>query len=197
MTLSFEPIPDWEPSGLLPPFVGKATSSEGRSPYHVSLMDLILRFGDTDHRRRLLRGLLDYRAHLHQAGLVDGFQWINGSFIENVERHSGRPPGDVDVVTFCLLPSGQTQEELDKSNPDLFSHPVIKERYSVDTYPVFLDSGNLSWLVGRVTYWNSVWSHQENRQWKGYLEIDLADAEDQAALSVLEKQQMETNNERH
>lgn len=187
MTLSSEPIPDWEPSGLLPPFVGEAVSPTGRSPYHVSLIDLILRFGGTDHRRRILRGLLDYRALLHQSGLVDGFQWINGSFVEEKERHSGRPPKDVDVVTFCHLPNGQTQEELDKSNPDLFNHPVIKEQYKVDTYPVFLDSGNLLWLIERVTYWSSVWAHTENRQWKGYLEIDLTDSEDQAARSVLEE----------
>lgn len=187
MTFPFEPIPDWEPSGLLPPFVAGAISPEGRSPYHVSLMDLILRLGDTDHRRRLLRGLLNYRARLHQAGLVDGFQWINGSFVENVERHPRQQPSDIDVVTFCHLPSGQTQEELDKSNPELFSQPAIKELYSVDAYPVFLDSGNLSWLVGRVTYWNSLWSHRENRQWKGYLEVDLADAEDQAVRVILEE----------
>ena len=187
MTLLFEPIPDWESSGLLPPFVGGATSPTGRSPYHVSLMDIILRFGYTEHRRSLLSGLLNYRARLHQAGLIDGFQWINGSFVGNVESHSGWPPSDVDVVTFCHLPSGQTQQELDHSAPDLFSHPDIKENYGIDTYTVFLDSGNLSWLVERVTYWNSVWSHRENRQWKGYLEIDLADAEDQAARSVLEQ----------
>ena len=187
MAIPVETIPDWEPSGILPPFVGGPIAAEGRSPYHVGLRDLVLRFGDTDHRRRLLRGLLSYRARLHQAGLVKGFQWINGSFVENVERHSGRPPSDVDVVTFCHLPTGRTQQELDQSDPDLFSHPTIKDRYRIDTYPVFLDPDNLSWLVERVTYWNSLWSHRLNRQWKGYLEIDLADAEDQAASSILEQ----------
>lgn len=45
-------------------------------------------------------GLLDLRAELTLAGKSDGFQWVDGSFTEDVEVQQGRTPNDVDVVTF-------------------------------------------------------------------------------------------------
>lgn len=53
-------------------------------------------------RRELLKGLLEFRSELHRIGLVDGIQWLDGSFIENVEEIEGRHPKDIDVVTFLF-----------------------------------------------------------------------------------------------
>lgn len=96
-------IPSWDHAGQLPPFGGSPISADQRSPYRVGLTDLALRFGDSTARRNLLSGLLDYRAVLHAAGLQEGFQWIDGSFIEDTTFHSGGEPGDIDVVTFFRL----------------------------------------------------------------------------------------------
>jgi hypothetical protein len=38
-------------------------------------------------------------------GLDNGFQWIDGSFVEDVEKSRGRAPGDVDIVTFAHRPA--------------------------------------------------------------------------------------------
>ena len=98
MDSSANAIPDWEYAGVLPANEPDDPTSEIRSPYTASLFDLVTRFGSTQPRRRLFRGLLNFRAELHGAGLIHGFQWVNGSFVENVEARDGRSPNDIDLV---------------------------------------------------------------------------------------------------
>ena len=187
MVTDFVPIPNWDSSGLLPPFVGSPASSIGRSPYRVSLTDTILRFGDTAARRELLVGFLDFRASLHAAGLMEGFQWVNGSFVEDTTQTENREPRDIDVVTFWRLPQVHTQETLLNICPDLFDRPVNRRKFRTDTLFTELRGDNPRYLVRMAAYWSSLWSHTRRRQWKGFLEIDLADSEDRAARSVLNR----------
>lgn len=90
--------------------------------------------GKTEARRRLLAGLLNFRVALHEAGLVEGFQGIDGSFVENVEERESRSPEDIDLVTFFSIPGGHTQETLLKRFPGLFDNSRLKIDYSVDAY---------------------------------------------------------------
>lgn len=186
MTSRFDPIPDSDHSGLLPPFVGSPTSGEQRSPYPVGLTDVVLRFGDTSARRKLLTGFLDYRAALHAAGVWDGFQWINGSFVEDTMQHYRREPNDIDVVTFFRCPSEQTQDLLVQANPSLFDPRDNRSQYCVDAYTVVLEIDDLPYLMRRTAYWNSLWSHDRRHRWKGYLEVDLTDSEDATARAALD-----------
>lgn len=94
-------ISQWNTLGLLPPV--NPTSAE-RSPYPVALLDVILRFATSPERCKVLKGFLDYRAALHGMGLVNGFQWLDGSFTEQVETLERRSPRDIDVVTFVYTP---------------------------------------------------------------------------------------------
>lgn len=185
MTSRLVPIPEWDPSGFLPPFLESPVSGESRSPYRVRLTDLVLRFGDTTDRRSLLGGLLGYRAALHTAGLRDGFQWVNGSFVEDTTRQERREPNDIDVVTYFRTPEESTQDQLVEANPDLFHPAAVRRQYQVDAYTVALDTGNQPYLVRVTAYWNNLWSHDRDRHWKGYLEIDLSDDEDAAARAIL------------
>ena len=42
----------------------------------------------------LLQGFLNYRKKLHELGLVQGVQWLDGSFVENIEVLESRAPND-------------------------------------------------------------------------------------------------------
>lgn len=169
-------LPNWTPSGVLPPIDSVEPTSANRSPYRVSLADFVLRFGSTKERCAILDGLLRYRAALHAAGLVTGFQWVDGSFLEHVEQVAGRPPNDVDVVTFFRIAAGDTQDKVLKRNPDLFDQAKVKQNYKVDGYLVLLD-GDASVLVANSAYWYGVWSHRRDQTWKGFVEVDLTPAE--------------------
>jgi hypothetical protein len=65
---------------------------------------LVQRFAASRERLDILRGLLEYRAALGAIGIVQGFQWLDGSFVEDVEVTKGRPPSDIDVVTLAYRP---------------------------------------------------------------------------------------------
>jgi hypothetical protein len=177
-------IPAWTVEGVLPPVNSAQPVSAERSPYVVSLTDSVLRFSDTPERRAVLTGFLEYRAALHGVGLVEGFQWLDGSFLENVELIENRPPNDLDVVTFFRLPAGKTQREIHAADASLFDHDQAKAKYHVDAYLVHLGMAPER-LTRQSAYWYSVWSHRRNRLWKGFVQIDLALGEDSAAAATL------------
>jgi hypothetical protein len=166
-------IPKWNAYGVLPPFNEEHPTSFERSPYLVNLEDVIERFGTSSKRKSLLENFLRFRNKIHNAGLISGFQWLNGSFLENVDANEHREPNDIDVVTFYRLPENQTQQKLLDCYPDVFENELAKKEYLVDSYFVELRQNDLGFLIRNTTYWYSIWSHRRNYQWKGFLEVEL------------------------
>lgn len=191
MTFDANIFPGWDATGIIPPNSPDASVGTARSPYATSLPELATKLGDTEPRRILLEGLLNFRATLHTAGLLQGFQWIDGSFVENVEEMAGRPPNDIDVVTFFHIPDGHTQESLFRGFPDLFTTGQVKAHYGIDAYFVLLNQTSVESIIRRATYWHSLWSHTRDGLWKGYLQVDLDDADDAAARANLEQMAFE------
>lgn len=178
-------IPRWNDQGVLPPVNPVDPASIDRSPYWVSLPALIRRFATSPQRRAILAGFLRYRADLHALGLTQGFQWLDGSFLEDVERLENQPPNDLDVVTFFDLPREVSPESLYDRNKEIFHHDSSKRMYHVDGYFVQLlvdDFGDVDDIIDQTTYWYSMWSHRRNQMWKGFLKIDLAPVEDEDSL---------------
>jgi hypothetical protein len=182
-------IPAWNAYGVLPPVSSTELLSAERAPYVVSLSDLVLRYATSRKRVQILDGLLRYRSRLHEAGLRVGFQWLNGSFHENVEVNEARDPNDIDVVTFYSLPVGFDQQRAATQFADVFPKSAdellaLKNSYFVDAYLVSLGMPGPI-LVQQSTYWYSVWSHRRDATWKGYLQIDLDPQEDALATIQL------------
>ncbi|MBT9561254.1 MAG: hypothetical protein IV100_34995 [Myxococcales bacterium] len=125
-----------------------------------------------------------YRAALHESGVVQGFQWLDGSFLEHVEVLEGRAPNDLDVVTFYRLPAGVSQMQLATKLPALVDHDSVKGTFRVDGYLVHLGM-DAERLTRQSAYWYSVWSHRRNQLWKGFVQVDLAPTEDTAAAATL------------
>lgn len=182
--MSSAAIPAWTADGVLPAVHASQPVSPERSPYVVSLTDCVLRFGTTAERRAVLGGLLRYRAELHALGLVSGFQWLDGSFLEHVEVTERRPPNDIDVVTFYRLPAGLTQSALAAKAGAALDNAASKVLFSVDGY--FAHLGVEPERLARLSaYWYSVWSHRRNQLWKGFVQVDLAPSQDAAASATL------------
>jgi uncharacterized protein DUF6932 len=179
-------IPSWNSQGVLSPINQSTPTMMDRSPYIVQLTDIIMHFGISPQRLSILTGFLDYRSTLHDAGLINGFQWVNGSFMENIETIENRKPNDIDIVTFFHLPNSMTQESFVDQYPDLFKHELNKQKYHVDSYFVHLNGEFPEFLVDQSTYWYSMWSHRRNEQWKGYLQIDLAPTDDPTAKANID-----------
>lgn len=189
-------IPPWNERGLLPPVrPGQNLLGEYRSPYSVGLREFRDKFSTSVHRQKLLQGLLNLRRDLKAAGIAKGFQWINGSFTEEVERTEMRPPNDIDVVTFFPFGNEEHQRRLFPKIEDLVDSSLSMQKYGIEHYVENLDS-DIDELIGRCLYWYSVWSHRPEPRdsassgtifWKGFVRLDLQDDEDEAA-DLLEEQ---------
>ncbi|MDJ0820289.1 MAG: hypothetical protein QNJ09_00595 [Paracoccaceae bacterium] len=175
-------------AGVIPPIRPSVRGHDpDRSPYAVSFLETIQRFAFSDERARILSGLLDYRTALYRSGIVAGFQWLDGSFLENIEDLESRPPNDIDVVTFFELPPGHTQVSLLTAHGALFDPTETKRNFSVDAYPFVLNQPMTERMVRQTSYWYSMWSHRRNGVWKGFVQVDLNPSTDASSRTMLDQ----------
>ena len=184
-------IPTFTISGVLPPFLGPtpAAASALMSPYPTSLVKIIERFGKSPARVRILQGLMAYRKALASIGLTDGFQWLGGSFLEDIERLERRDPRDLDITTFCRRPplyrDDQGWENFAKQHIDLFWPRSTRITYRCHCSFVDLDTTPDN-IVSHTRYWFGLFSHRRSGVWKGMLQIPLAPSQDDDdALTLL------------
>lgn len=184
-------IPAWNMEGILPPiWPGEDGTSRNRSPYPAKSTEIVDAFATSLERKAILQGFLDYRKALYAIGITDGFQWIDGSFTEDVENHQNRSPNDIDVVTYFWLPTGETQLSTASRAPHLFDPAQVKTTYKVDSYYGILGEPLTERHARQLSYWYSMWSHNRNQTWKGFVRIDLDPSEDVVALGVLQTKQV-------
>ena len=173
------PIPAWNSAGYLPPWTTGPTTLGGRSPYRSTLLEFVSRFAITDARILICHGLIKYRAELRQLG-VQGFQWLDGSFVEDVEnfRLQKPQPADIDVVTFANFEQHHRVPLEQLRNRS-------KEQHHVDGYFVSLSEPDAV-IVEWTAYWFGLFSHRRaDSAWKGMIQVDLG-ASDQDAVQRLQ-----------
>ena len=181
-------IPDLNQSGVLPPFVvssGGPTNPSGMAPYKTSITEFVERYAFSKDRIAILQGLLAFRKELRKLGITNGFQWVDGSFVEDVEKNRGRSPNDIDLITFAMRPEGLGSEEewrkLVTDNQGLFVPQDAKSNYSCDAYFVDLNL-NPFHIVNQTRYWFGLFSHQRDTSlWKGMVEIPIICDDDEAS----------------
>jgi hypothetical protein len=184
-------IPSWNMEGVFPPiWPGEDGVSPNRSPYPATSTEVVDVFATSTDRQMILHGLLEYRQALYTAGIVDGFQWLDGSFMEDVESHQGRSPNDIDVVTYLRIPAGETQGTVARKAPHLFDHAKVKTTYRVDSYYEILGEPFAERHVLKLSYWYSMWSHNRNQTWKGFVRVNLDPTEDVLARQVLQSKRV-------
>jgi hypothetical protein len=163
----------------------------GVAPYDCSIHEFCAHFGWSASRRSLLFGLLDLRSELRRLGLLNGVQWLNGSFTEHVEKSENREPRDIDVLTIFHRPaSASTDAEIGalvENNPRIFDPRQSKMWYGCDHYAFDLSPLSADEIVQRACYWNSLFTHRRNGAWKGFIRLPPEDeAGDLVARARLE-----------
>lgn len=178
-------IPAFTISGALPPYLG-ATPIEAAlmSPYETTLVRIADKLCGSAERKAIFSGLLRYRKEIQRIGFATGFQWLSGSFMEDIETLEKRHPGDVDVVTFAPRPLGVTDDAAMQTfinnNIHLFHPRLVKSVFHCDSYFVDL-SLPASDIVERTRYWFGLFSHRRvTGLWKGMLQVPIAGSQDDA-----------------
>lgn len=165
-------IPDFDHNLVIPPHMGNPTDRNQLSPYPCSSLDLCQRFATTPERIVILRGFLNFREKLCEAGLTTGFQWLDGSFLEDIETQESRPPADLDLVTVYWGYDLAFQTNLSRTFPEFANFTQSKATYKLDHYP--FDAGySPEKAVEYSRYWTTLFSHNRQNVWKGMLKIDL------------------------
>lgn len=179
------PIPAFTIDGVLPPYVGPlgpGDAPQAMTPYVATAVELVTTFATTDHRKNLLQNWLDHRTAFRALGFIQGFQWIDGSFVED------KVPQDLDVVTFSRRPARaagvQALERLMRANPEQCIRGPVKRRYNLDAFFVDLD-GSKEVLVDATRYYAGLFSHRRGDDlWKGMVQVRFDDPADDVAASA-------------
>ena len=181
------PIPPFSIDGVLPPYVGPngpGGSLQDMSPYVVSAVEVVSTLGTSTKRQKILAFWLDHRAALRSLGFQIGFQWLDGSFVED------KDPNDLDVVTFTFRPPAALQRDklaaLIAANGQVFDRRQVKARYMLDAFFVDLN-GSPEALINVSRYWFGLFSHRRvDELWKGMLQVRLENvADDSAAVALV------------
>ncbi|MFM0315987.1 hypothetical protein PQR36_13945 [Paraburkholderia nemoris] len=150
------------------------------------MSEFATRFATSVRRAEILDGLLRYRAALRGIGILTGFQWVDGSFVEDVEQKENRAPRDIDVVTFGYSPVVADQNAYRlwfNTNLALFDRNQTKHNFECDGFYIDLRK-RAELLVDDARYWFGLFSHQRDTSlWKGMVQVPLQS--DDAAASAL------------
>lgn len=178
------PVPPFNFDGVIPPFVG-ASGPGGHatdmSPYQATCLEVVRSLGTTPHRLGILGRWLDHRSHLRAIGITEGFQWLDGSFVED------KVPNDLDLVTFVELSPAIASQGLAffMANNHLIDRGIVKAAFSLDLFWVDLRTKPQA-IVTLSRYFFGLFSHRRgDNLWKGMLEVNLNDATEGAAVTYL------------
>jgi hypothetical protein len=182
-------IPDFTISGVLPPYLGPTpTNGALMSPYETTLTRIGRKLCASNERKAVFRGLLQYRQQLANLGFITGFQWLSGSFMDDIENLETRHPQDVDLVTFYYRPAGIADDAawvaFVNANTNLLDWQLVKPVYKCDPYFVDLSTVPES-LVNQARYCFGLFSHRRTGVWKGLLQVPLPVTQDDADASLL------------
>jgi hypothetical protein len=158
------------------------------SPYETTLPRIAGKLCGSNERKEIFRGLLNYRRELSNLGFTEGFQWLSGSFMEDIETLEKRHPNDVDLVTFCHRPATAKDDAawraFSAANSGLLRSQFVKPVYKCDAFFVDLDTVPKN-VVNSSRYWFGLFSHRRTGIWKGLLQIPLPVTQDDADASTL------------
>jgi hypothetical protein len=174
------PIPPFDGIlNVLPPHLGNPTRPAELSPYVCTAEELCQRFATSPARKEILDGFLRLRQELMRLG-IEGFQWLDGSFLEDIETQESRNPVDIDVVTFISRPDNEVAiTAILSARRELWYKPQVKSTFRADHFLVPLCCEPET-LVESTRYWYGLFSHRRDpdRVWKGMLRIELAATDD-------------------
>lgn len=178
------PIPSFDAVlNILPPHLGNPTRSSDLSPYPCTVAEFCRHFATTAKREQILEGFFNLRAELFALG-IRGFQWLDGSFPEDIESKEGRDPQDLDVVTFADTPFDPASlAAAFAPKPEVWDPIQSKSAFFVDHYFVSLGSDPVR-LIKQSQYWYGLFSHRRDGLWKGMPEVDLQNKADDDSARI-------------
>jgi hypothetical protein len=183
------PLPDFDHNHVLPPFINESPGNPANhSPYVCSINEFCEKFATTPTRIHLLKNFVKFRIKIHDSKITEGFQWVDGSFLENKEKALDQNPNDIDVATFFQVTSPDTEQKVKTDFPDFSHRKLAKDNYKLDHLLIHIPALNPYDLIRSTNFISKLFSYSRRGVFKGLVEIHLNTIdEDIAALEYLEK----------
>ncbi len=170
-------IPNFNNQGLLPPHNGNPADMSGSSPYPATTVELCNKFGTTAERREILKGFLQLRDLMRQLEVLEGFQWVNGRFMEQ-DIGKRKTPDHIQVVTFYKPSPLVRHPDYAELVKPLKNTKATRDRFLVDHSIVNLEM-TVEKIINHTRHYAGLLSHEsESGTWKGLLRIELNTAAD-------------------
>lgn len=167
-------IPNFDHNNVLPPHLSNPTVRADLSPYISDTLEFSKRFATSKERVDILKKYLLFRSRINQVGLIDGFQWLDGSFTQNIEKSESRPPKDLDLITFY---AGLTQKMINdilKNFEEFINSRLSKSVYKLDHFGIdYGMNSNRESIIENTRYWLQLFTHTRLSVWKGMVRIEL------------------------
>ena len=173
------PILDFDPNGVLLSHLGNPTSRRDLSPYECTSVELVDRFATSPERAAILRGFLEFRQELETRGLSHGSQWLDGSFLEDVETLEVCLFNDLDLLTVFWGCDRTFLDALMAAFPAFIDPTESKRQFRLDHFPLWANESPWG-AVENTRYWIQLFTHRRDGVWKGMLKIPLGTAPDDA-----------------
>ena len=171
-------IPPFDKNNVLPPYIGATPTKRGfQSPYTSDIMELCHYFAKTPARICILKGFVRFRIDCAANGIGKGVQWLDGSFMEDIELSGSRDPRDIDVISLIQSKNPKEEAEIIARFPSFCDSNLSKAKYHVDHYFFYYDMSPRD-TIESTKYWIQLFSHNRLGIWKGMIEIPLYDNTD-------------------
>ncbi|MEO6633181.1 MAG: hypothetical protein ABIN13_15705 [Mucilaginibacter sp.] len=171
------PIPNFNHNHVIPPHLGNPVNSSDLSPYTCTILEFCYHFAISKKRIEILKGYLTFRQRMASIGITQGFQWLDGSFLENIEVSETRDPNDLDLVTFYNGTSSPDITDIKLLFPEFSSPSLSKANYKLDHYTVDFTYRPLA-TIELTRYWIQLFTHNRAGVWKGILHLPLNTGDD-------------------
>lgn len=181
------PIPDFDHNNVLPPFInGRPGILTNHSPYICTIQEFCEKFATTEVRIELLTKFVEFRLKVHESEITSGFQWVDGSFLEDKEKALNKDPNDIDVATFFQVSSPNTEDKIKNEFPEFINRGLAKDNYMLDNLLIHITPLAPYDLIRNTNFISKLFSYSRRGVHKGMVEIHLnTPTNDKAALEYL------------
>lgn len=130
------PIPDFDNNNVLQPHLRNPTLRQELSPYPATIVDFVHKFSTSAERIQIMRNFIEFRQRMNACGIISGFQWLDGRFMQDIETSENRPPSDLDLVTFYRGVGLDVLNGLEQNFPESVFPSLSKAHYKLNHYCV-------------------------------------------------------------
>lgn len=166
-------IPNFDHNGVIPPHLGNpAAGLHQMSPYPTTSLEFCQKFATSPERIDILKCFLQFRSEMRKNG-ISGFQWLDGSFLEDIEKSSrNRPPKDLDLLTF-YNPLTTAQDTIIMTNfIEFVDRNSCKVKFKLDHMLINIAQHPVA-IIEFTRYYLQLFTHNRDQVWKGMLKIDV------------------------